>query len=66
MNKEEWKCCKCPKNKSKSHIELWSFGPYGNNQLKIEDSRNNNQYCEVHFAEKELEFSFKEPSQKNN
>lgn len=49
---DDWKCCKCPKNKAHKHEELWSFGPYGDNPLKKEDSE---QYCEEHFLKREEE-----------
>lgn len=59
MNKEEWKCCMCPKSKAHKHEELWSFGPYGDNPYKKNDSKLGNEYCKKHFIEKELELDAK-------
>lgn len=61
MNKEKWECCDCPKSKAKKHDELWSFGNYGNNPLKKEDSLLGNQRCLEHFdkKDKELDSKFK-------
>lgn len=55
MKNDEWKCCMCPKSKAHKHEELWSFGTYGNNPLKVEEGRLENQYCEEHFKKKEEE-----------
>ena len=56
MNKEEWLCCDCPKYKANKHEELHSFGPYGNNPFKKEDSLKGNQRCEEHFSKIDKEF----------
>ena len=56
MSDEDWKCCICAKTKASKHEELWSFGAYGNNQLKKDDALQKNQYCEEHFKQKEIEY----------
>lgn len=57
MSKEDWACCDCPKYKAHKHEELYSFSSeYGNNRLKVEDGRKENQRCKEHFDEVEAKF----------
>ena len=56
MNKEEWKCCDCPKYKAHKHEELCSFGEYGQNEKKKEDALSGNQRCQEHFDKVDAEF----------
>lgn len=48
-NAEHFVCDEC----GISPEELYSFGDFGNNPLKIED---NGQYCKKHFIQKEKEY----------
>ena len=56
MNKDEWKCCDCPKYKAHKHEELWAFGGYGNNELKKADALSGNQRCKEHFDKVDEDF----------